>query len=402
VTAFFELSLADLGLATSQGALLQTWLTAMRAAYGNSYSPSTANPEYVQAQIFASWMADVAQLCAAGSTELFRQYGQKLLNLPLEDGSAASAVATVTAVDTAGYTLPVGTQLTLTLNGSPLAFQTASTLTIPNGSSSGTVTVVAVQSGSAFNGASNPASLVLQTNWVASIAVAAAASGGVDQEDDDAYLQRLANTLQLLAPRPITASDYATMAVNFTPAAGTDQQEVGRATAIDGYDPGTNTTGNEREVTVCVSDAFGNALNSDTLTAVQTYLAGLREVNFIVNVVSPNYTTIYAACTVKAALGYTAATVQANVQAALLAYLTPQNFGLPQGAQVGWTNVTTVYRSRLMAIVQNSPGVDHVVSLAFDTNSNPTNLTNDLPLAGPFPLPVTSVSSIPLSAITVL
>ena len=407
--AFFQLS--DQGLSTSQSQFMQIWLNAMQAAFP-SYSPSSADLEYIQAQIFASWAASCAQLCNSGATELFRQFGTQLLALPYQQGTSAQAIVTVTAQDTAGYTLPVGTQITLTLSGVQIAFQTASTLTITAGNSSGTVTVVAVQTGSAANGAGSPAALVSQINWVTGVTISTVASGGVDQEDDDAYVQRLAQTLQLLAPRPITASDYATMALNFTPAAGTDQEEVGRAAAVDGYDPLTSMGGyqplggntgsynNEREVTVCVTDASGNALNSDTITAVGTYLAALREVNFIVNVLSPNYTTIYVACTVKAVQGYTAAAVQANVQTALLAYLTPANFNLPQGALSGWTNLTTIYISKVTGVIMNTAGVDHIVSLAVDVNSNPTN-TNDLPLSGPFPLPITSVTSVPLSAITV-
>lgn len=414
MTASF-FSLASLGLPVSAAQMMQTWFTAMQAAYPG-YRPSLSSPEYVQAQVFASWAADTAAMCSAGSTELWRQYGTQLLGVPFEPGVAASAVATVTAVDTAGYTLPQGTQVTLTLNGAQLAFQTATTLTIPNGSSSGTVTVVALQTGVAFNGATNPAQLVSQINWVSGVSVAAPASNGVDQESDDQYVQRLASTAQLLGYATVTAPDYAARALNWVPLPATDQQEVGRATAIDGYDPTSNTLGNEREVTVCVTDANGLALNNDTLYGiggssgniitnpaqwgVAGWLASFREMNFIVNVVSPNYTPVYVAVTLHAAPGFTTATVQANVQSALLAYLSPPNFGLPQGATVGWTNSQTVFHSRVEAIIQNTQGVDHVSLLAVDVNSHPTN-TADLALPGPFPLPTSSVTTIPTSAITV-
>lgn len=417
MTQFFQLDLAQLGLATSQGQLLQQWLQAMQAAFPG-YSPASGNPEYIQAQVIASWAADLAQLCAAGSTELFRQFGTQLLALPYQNGTSASTVATVTAVDTAGYTLPTGTQLTLTLNGAPVAFQTSSPLTIPQGSSSGTVTVIGVSTGSLLNGASGPAELVSQINWVQTITVAGPASGGIDQEDDDQYVQRLAATLQLMAPRPITAPDFATMAINFTPQPGSDQQQVGRAAALDGYDPASNTYGNEREVTVCVTDSNGVALNTDTmygiggsstniitspsLWGVAGWLQSLREVNFIVNVIPPAYTPVYVACQLSATSGYTTPTVQANVQAALLSYLSPQNFGLPAGAQVGWTNSQTVYRSKVLAVIQNTAGVDHVESLALDVQSPPGNTSGDLALPGAFPLPISTTASIPLGAITVV
>jgi hypothetical protein len=394
--------------------MLQIWLAAMQSAYP-SFSPASADLDYVQATIIASWAASCAQLCTSGATALFRQFGTQLLNLPYEQGTSATAIITVTAQDANGYTLPINTQLSLTLSGATIAFQTIVALTIPNGQSSGTVAIAAVSTGTAANGASAPIQLLSQIDWVTGVSLSAPASGGVDQEDDDAYVQRLAATLQLLAPRPITASDYATMALNFQPAAGTDQEEVGRSTAIDGYDPlaseggyqplagNTGTYGNEREVTVCVTDSTGLALNSDTMNAVGAYLAALREVNFIVNVVPPTYTTIYVAVTINPVAGYAASTIQANVQAALLAYLTPANFNLPQGSLAGWTNSQYVYLSRVSAVIQSCAGVSSIVTntMAVDIQAPPSNTTNDLLLSGPFPLPLSTVTSIPLAGITV-
>jgi hypothetical protein len=533
------------GLPTSQQEFLAQWVQSMQASFPG-YTPAPGNPEYIQAEIISSWAADVAQLCTSGGTELFRQFGTQLLNLPYESGNPATAVLTVTAVDTAGYTLNALTQLTLTLGGVQVGFQTATALTIANGDSTGTVLVQALSAGASFNGATNPSSLVSQTpqtSWVSGISVVAAASGGVDQEDDSQYLQRLAATLQLLTPRPITASDYATLSLNFAPADGSDQEEIGRATAIDGYSPtsevftvtavntnpsltvtappatgitaapgaailGTdipsatftaNTTstggstdvltsvssftnlavgdllsgagipagttitvlnsgastvtmsadatatastvtitnstayvdsstsstivmsapatgsasgisatvagtlGNERTVTVCVTDASGNALNSDTMTALSAWLESLREVNFVVNVVEPTYTTVWVTCSVTPVAGYTASQVQANVQTSILNLLTPANFGLPQGATTGWDNTTLIYASQLTSAIQNTSGVASIASgsLKFGYSASPSN-TGDLALPGAFPLPTSSTTSVPTSSITIL
>jgi hypothetical protein len=139
------------------------------------------------------------------------------------------------------------------------------------------------------------------------------------------------------------------------------------------------------------------------MTAVASYLAGFREANFIIDVVAPNYSTVYVAVTVSALPGYTTATVQANVQAALLAYLSPANFGLPQGAIQGWQNTQTVYLSQLNAVIQSTLGVAYVHSgtLAVGLAASPTNTTADVVLPGAFPLPTASTTSIALSAITV-
>ena len=464
-------SLQDTGLPVSQGTLMAQWLDAMQTAFpGVTFS--TSDPLYVHALVMASWRADLGQLASAGSMELFRQFGTQLLGLAYEQGTPALAILTVTAADTAGHTLPQGTQFTLTLNGVTVAFASLAPLTIASGQSSGTVTVAAVQSGSAYNGAGSPAALVSQIDWVSSVTVLTTASGGVDQESDDAYVQRLAQTLAVLGVATATAGALATRALDFTPQTGTDQQEVGRAAAIDGYSPGTDTftvtttsgsdsltvtaapgtgitaapgasitgtgipsgtivtastsstitmsqnatasgsgvsasvtgtLGNERTVTVCITDTAGNALNADTITAVGTYLAGFREANFVINVVSPSDSTVYVACTVVPQPGYTTATVQANVQAALLSYLSPSNFPLPQGAIQGWQNTQTVYLSALTAVVQGTLGVASVVpgTLAVGLSASPTNTTADLVLPGAFPLPTSTSTSIPTSAITV-
>jgi uncharacterized phage protein gp47/JayE len=410
-------SLQDLGLLGSTNQILQNWLLAMQAQFPG-YTPSTGNLEYILAQIFAAHAADLALLCSSGADELFQTFGTQLINLPVQNGSPALAVVSVTAQDTNGYTLSAGSQISLTLNGAAFGFQTSTILVIPQGSTSGTVTVNAVAPGTAYNGAGAPAQMITPVSWVTNISVTTSAASGVDAEDQSSYLQRLQETLTLMAPRPITASDYATMSLSFTPAPGTDQQEVGRAVAIDGFDPpplsggvigamgigwaGSNTFSNEREVTVCATDAVGNILTQDTYTALQAFLANLRELNFIVNCVSPNYNTIYVTVTVKAAAGYQAATVQQNIQTALLNYLSPQSFGLPVGSTAGWTNYTTLYQSKILAVVQNTFGVDNVTtsSLRFDVVNPPVN-TGDLALTGAFPLPLTNASSIPLSGITV-
>jgi hypothetical protein len=397
-------SLSDVGLPTVASQLLEQYLSVMQTVWPG-YSPEGgATPEWVQAQIFAAWAANCAQLCTLGGSALFRQFGTQLLALPYEPGSAAAAVAQITATDTSGYVLPAGTQITLTLGAVQVGFQTVSSLQIPAGSLTGTVPVAAVLPGSAFNGATNPAATVAQIDWVASVSVLTPSSGGVDQETDDDYQARLAAMLQLLAPRPITAADYATMALSFIPAPGSTEQEVGRATAIDGYDPPSGTYGNEREVTVCVTDPNGIALNAATMSAVAQWLTSLREANFLVNVVAPNYTTVYVACTVVATAGYPATVVQANVQAALLNFLTPANFGTPSQMVSGWENTTNVYLSVVESVVQGAAGVDHIPAgtLAVDVRSPPTNTTADLALTGAFPLVISSAASIPTSAITVI
>lgn len=497
MTNFFSLN--DLGLSSSSSQLLLTWLQTMQDTYPG-YTPSASNLEYIQAQIFASFATDLANLCSNGATELFRTYATTLVGVPYQQGVAAQAIVSIAAQSSDGtiattssalsttggsiagisvvalqygiaagsitltdptlantqtfttsgalagdtfipvtaavpnynypagstftgtqaYSLPALTQFALDTFG----FTNLAPTTI-NAGTSQNITLTAVATGQLYNGAGSggAADVIQQLGWINGVSIVTAATGGIDPEDDATYLNRVKVALQLQAPRPITASDYGTMAINFDPYPGTDQQEVGRATAVDGYNPTDGTYNNERMVTVAVTDANGFALNNDTLygypggtssniiTAVPSVNAGwgitgwlesLREVNFVVNVISPVYSAIYVTVQVKAASGWDTTSVQQSVQNALLGYLSPQIWGLPTTSSLGWQNVVTVYQSALMAVIQGASGVDHIVdgTLRFGFTASPSNST-DLALPGPIALPTSSTSTIPLSAITV-
>lgn len=215
-------------------------LKAAFAANGIDWNPADGDMSVISfatiAQMLAAPAADTAgQVTSA----IWRRFGTDLAGVPYIQGTAATVLSTWTAVDTAGYTLPAGTFVTI----GTLGFYVQSDQTITVGTNSvPNVLLIAADIGVAYNGLTGPAVLVDAVDWVESIGIVGTTSGGADPETDDDYQDRLVGQLALQAPRPITASDYATFVLSFPPAAGTDQQEVGRATAIDGYDvAGTGT-----------------------------------------------------------------------------------------------------------------------------------------------------------------
>lgn len=334
----------------------------------------------------------------------------------------------------------------------------------------GVVTVFATSPGSASNGAGSPAELMATFDWVSGVTALAGAFGGVDAESDDAYQNRLAQQLSLVAPRPITAQNFATMAYSFFPPTGTDAQEIGRATAIDGYQPGNaaftvslnstsvatittppaagvypaqgatitgtdipagtivlsattssitmshaatgtasvtatvgGTLGNERTVTVIAADATGNQWAggteaTDTLADLATWLKSFREANFVVNAIAPAYTTVYVTVSCVLYPGFDAAATATAIQAAIVAFLSPETFGAAAFGDSGqWFSGCTIYQSQLMAVIQNAGqgAVQNVVdgSLKFGTASVPTN-TADLVLPGPVGLPQSDATTV--------
>jgi len=232
------MSFLDVQITADPAALVDDAIDSLTASFSamgiDGWAPAEGNLEIVLLNAIGQMAADVALAAGQVPAAIFRKFGTDLVGIPYLQGSAATILSTWVAVNTVGYTLLAGTFVTI----NNLGFFVQTDTTIPNGSTTATnVTLIAVENGTAYNGLTGPAQLVEALDWVSSVTLIGSTSGGQDQETDDDYQDRLSGLLQLQAPRPITATDYATFVKSFPPAAGTDQQEVGRATAIDGYDP---------------------------------------------------------------------------------------------------------------------------------------------------------------------
>jgi len=454
--------LTSLGLLTSSSDLADEAIESLQASIPG-YEPSPGNLEVIQIEAIALLAAEVAAVAAQMPSAAFRAFGTQIVGAQYIQGAAAQGALTFTLSDALGHTIPAGTELTV----AELAFFTVQDLVIGAGSSSGSVTIAAVEAGTLYNGASTPCELVTNIDWVSSLSLGGATLGGVDAEDDTAYQNRLVAELALQAPRPITASDYQKMALSFPPAPGTAQQEVGRATAVDGYNPAsssftastangsptlsavssfagvsvgsalsgagipaqasvqainqgagtitmsapasataagvsvtaTGTYGNARAVAVFVTDQNGVALSAGSMAAIAAWLQSYREVNFIVSVLSPSYTTIYVTCAIHPYPGWDGSSVAAAVQQQIIGFLSPARWGQPPfGDQTTWLNSTVVRYLKLVGVIEQVPGVDYCASLELDTSPAPS-ASADIPLSGAAALPQASATSVPLPAV---
>jgi hypothetical protein len=82
-------------------------------------------------------------------------------------------------------------------------------------------------------------------------------------------------------------------------------------------------------------------------------LAGQAQANLAVVVIDPTITSVTVTATVHPLTGYDSATVQANVGAALAAYLNPDT----------WSWSGTVRRNKLIQVIEDAAGVDYLTSL---------------------------------------
>jgi uncharacterized phage protein gp47/JayE len=340
--------------------------------------PAPGNLETWLVEANAQLAGELMDVASAVPTSIFRYYGETVLGLPPNEAQSATGTTTWTARDAAGYTIEVGTLIGIALAGDELLpFEVQSETVIAPGTTTAVgVIVVAVDPGANANGLTAVPEVIDPLDWVASVALSGATAGGVDEESDADYLDRLRELLALLAPRPILPNDFAVLARTV---AG-----VGRSTAIDLYNPGPPVVTNAaRCVTVVVADDNGQPVGPGVKANVDALLQSLREVNFLVFVIDPTYTAIAVTFTFTVYPTYSAATVEAAAEAAVADYLSPANFGRPPyGDDPGvWIADTKVRYLEVAEVINRVEGVWYVASLTVNGG------TADVALAGPGRLP---------------
>lgn len=209
--------------------------------------------------------AELADVAVDVPPEIFRGFGEKIIGLAPQLALSATISSTWTMIDDAGYTIPANTPVALRVSGSDLVgFITQSEVLVAAGdteTAAGEVVLVAAVPGTAPNGLTDlPVELLDNLAYVDSIETVGTVSGGVDEEDPDAYLDRLADDLRTLSPRPILPEDFAILARNV---AG-----VWRAVAVDGYDPGTNEVQTISETGTPTSGSFTLTYSGQTTGSI--------------------------------------------------------------------------------------------------------------------------------------
>ena len=233
-----------------------------------------------------------------------------------------------------------------------------------------------------------------------------------------------------MAPRPITASDYAAMALNVPGVV------VGRAVALDGYVPAGQTvdattgpypepwipnTGIGRVMTVYVTQPDSTAFTDGDETVsgsaknlIRSYLQNLREANFVIFVLDPTYVPVAVTIpgigdsdTVGLHLiddpSVVPTVVQAAVEAAIASFLDPSAWGQPnagRGDLAVWNNTQIVRYNALLRAIEDVAGVSYCSSLEIAGGAIGANYTLSspgnpvvLPTAGTITVPVPTVGS---------
>lgn len=456
--------------------------------------PQEGNFEVWLIEAMARMTAQLRDVTSMVPTSIFRYFGYTLMQIYPVDASQATGYTTWTAADNAGYTIPDGTQVTMRdANGTDHAFVTNGDVIIQAGTTTtdaGEVMITSVDQGSDTSGLSNPVTLVDVLGWVTSVTMVGQTTGGVDAQTDEDYLNHLVQQLQLMAPRPILAPDFAAMAKNIG--------GVYRATAIDGLDPAVNevqsitvdggggtftvtfngqTTGAlaynitaaalktalealstvgsgntlvtggpgspggatpyvitfigarggtnqpimtttpsltgggahtatvatvtqgsveqtnvERYVTVCVIDENGQPCSTAIKSQVGAYLDSHREVNFVIPIIDPTYTSIDVQVTIKPEVGADPNALQTNTVQAITDYLSPAMWGVPGPQREGgsdptdWISSNVIRYLEVAQVINNIPGCAYIVSLQTAIHNASPNVV-DITMPGDVALP---------------
>ncbi|QEQ94145.1 baseplate J protein [Arthrobacter phage Mordred] len=261
-------------------------------------------------------------------------------------------------------TIPAGTRLRLPIagTGETVDFFTKDELNIITSESyTGQVDIYAEYLGTVGN--ATPAGTTLDVadilSFVESVVTVGVLSGGLGLEADQEFQGRASATLARLTSTLVLPESFQFAAAS--------RPEVGRAKVFDLYNPAQPLVNPAVGfVTVAVADANGAALPGSVTSEIASWLAGQALASLKVSVIDPTFTTVNVTVSVKASPGFTVSQVQANVTAALSAWLNAKTWD--------WNPVVGQYA--IVAKVAAAAGVAEVTSA-------PANIA----LAGKAPLP---------------
>lgn len=295
-----------------------------------------------------------------------RYLGRWVDGLAAIDATPAQTTATVDALDDAGYTVTDGTRFEIRTSGDTgQVFFAVGDVTIAPGdtaTATGEVVLVAETAGEAGSGLPADSTVVPvdALAWIDTVTLTAITTAGVDAETDDDYLVRWIVLRALSNDTPVLAVDAAALLKNLIPG-------IDRTMALDNFDPGAMTFGNEKFVSVAASDVLGEPVAGGLKTAGEELVESKRELNFSMHVIDFNYRSIDIASTFSVIDGFDGPTTETAVEDALASYLSPAVFGSDGTVGSADTSVvvakTHVRYLEIAAVINAVEGVDEISAL---------------------------------------
>lgn len=368
----------DIPIETDPDTLKQTVYDILQEHFPE-WEPSDGNLETWLIDAFTRTVSDLRELAADIPVEIFKQYGLTVIGIPINNATPATATTKWVMADNAGYKIPAGTELGMRVNGELIGFRTQSEIIIPAGfTEEKDVIIEAIEPGDEANSLEGELFLISAVTGDPVVTLQAPTSGGVDEETDTEYLARLVEELRTLSPTPITPEDFVILAKR--------RPQVGRALALDLYDPVSETDENERYMTTVVIDPDGEELTAEEMKEIEEEFEEMREVNFVSPVIGPDYSKMDAELKVKAYAGFDLEALKTQIKEAIETLFDPANFGQPPfGEGDEWVYDDKVRFNKVEAAAAVLQGVNYVVSTKIAIQGNPLE-EKDVTLPGRAPL----------------
>jgi hypothetical protein len=307
----------------------------------DDWEAADGHPEADLAESVGVVAATVATLVKDEERKDYAGFGQRVLGILRGSAEPASALTRWTFNDAVARTIPDGTELVMyAADGTAYGFATVGdwamdgTAAVADG-----VPVTALEVGPEPNGVVGEAPEHDDLPGLLTVELTAPAANGTDEEDLDAYVDKIARKVQRRRVVPIVTDDYADTAL--------DHPSVARAVAVRLLDldnppaPGDDPSSGGH-VTVFTADAAGNPNTAGVKLEVIALMYGEdRPLAVTVHAGDPEYTDVQPAVTIRLEPGADAALTQAAVGAALLAAFDKSAYGLDEDAPGRWRPPST-------------------------------------------------------------
>lgn len=273
----------------------------------------------------------------------------RLQGLPRDQGAGPAATATVTFSDDVGRTVLAGTRVQLPLDTGGILFTFDADVVADPGDVTATGPISSLMRTDVANEIPAGADLELlsQHFYVDQIETASTIGGGRLPEDTATWLTRAVQRLARITDTLLLPHHFV--------AAALEQPGVKRAQAVDLYDStGMGVPGDDPgHVTLALMGPAGIALSGGAKTDIYNVLRPMTADHLVLHVIDATVTPVDVTVTVQRDLSLTELEVQANVTAALVAFLNPDTWP--------WTG--SAYVNELISVIDRATGVDRVISL---------------------------------------
>jgi len=350
-----------------------------KAAF-EEWKPAEGDPLVWLAKAWSRIGATFVEQSSLMSRAAFRKFGETVVSVPPVQAASAVMSSTWTMIDAAGYTIPAGTQVTVEASGDRVVgFVTVEAVTVAPEATKATVLLRAVEPGEEGNGLSADPQLSDSLAFVEVIEAEGVSSGGVDEEEEDAYLNRLVEALQTLSLSLIIARDFEIDARAIA--------SIARAKCIEAYN-----ADEDKEEALAVSVYPIDESGEGSSAPVKEDLEGrqteklLSGINYYIG--TPDYTSIKGNLQIEVEPGFDVATVEAAVESWWAENFSPARWGLPSvgDSGAGWVNRPKAYRLKVIGDIERIGGVARVVSFEWAKGAGALGVSEELTLEGAAPL----------------